>query len=100
MPNDIKELVEKFNDANGNRKYSERDLLKYIISRLDILDSNIDKVKGSLNNKIDNHITTNENRLTKVETNLGNIKWMTRALITGIIGLTVGIIVLAVKTLI
>jgi len=67
----IEDLIKKFNDTNGNRNYTTRDLLKYIIGRIDDFDSKLD----GINLRLDNHITTNESRLTAIETTISNIKW-------------------------
>lgn len=72
----IEELIKRFDIANGNRTFTQKDLLKYIIGRIEDIDKKIDDVNMGLTNKIDNHITSNENRMTAIETTISNIKWI------------------------
>ena len=62
--NDIEELIKRFDRENGNKAFTEKDMLKYLISRTDGIDDKIDK-----------HIISNENRITAIETTISNIKW-------------------------
>jgi len=43
----------------------------------------------SLDNKLDNHVTTIEHRLTKIETNYKNIKWLLSGILFSLIILIV-----------
>jgi len=73
MSNDrINELIRRFNEINGNGKYSQKDLLKYIIGKLDNLNDKIDETNG----KLDNHVNTISQRITAIETLISNIKWL------------------------
>lgn len=69
--NKIDELIKRFDETNGNRQFTTRDLLKYIIGKIDDLDDKIDDTNG----KLDNHITTISSRITAIETSISNFKW-------------------------
>lgn len=71
LNNKIDELIERFDRVNGNSRYSEKDLLKYLISRVDDIDDKINKA----NEKLDNHVTTISQRITSIETSISNFKW-------------------------
>lgn len=70
---------------NGNREFTQRDLLKYIIAKIDDLSDKLDVT----NLKVDNHINYVEGRITRIETTMSNVKWICGFLIIGIIGLVV-----------
>jgi len=85
MPNsDIDKLIEKFNKMNGgSNNYSQRDLLKYLITRIDELDGKLENTNG----KLDNHITHLSQRITAIETCISNFKWIFGAVAVCIFGL-------------
>ena len=91
MNGDIEELIKRFNKSNGNGNYSQRDLLKYLITRIDDIDAKVD----STNNKLDNHITTLSNRVTSIETSIDNFKWFFGGGI--ILAIIVGIVSIIIK---
>ena len=86
--NRIEDLVKAFNRANGDKRYSERDLLKYLISKIDILDGKIDET----NHKLDNHITTISERLAKIETTISIFKWLSGFFISALLGIIIVIV--------
>jgi len=71
----IRKYIKKFNDERGSNSYSQRDLLKYLITRMDDVDV-----------KLDNHITTNQGRLSIVETTISNLKYMFGVLLVAVLG--------------
>lgn len=90
MPSDIDKLIEKFNKMNGgNNNYSQRDLLKYLISRIDELDNKLE----STNLKLDNHINHLSQRITAIETCISVYKWILGIIMVGIVSLIVNAIV-------
>jgi len=89
LNDDIDKLIKMFHEKNGNANYSQRDLLKYIISKLDILDD-----------KIDNHISHSLERISKLETTMSNSKWILGFIITGIVSLIVAIVIIMMSGII
>lgn len=81
---DIDTLIEKFNKLNGgSNNYSQRDLLKYLISRIDEIDNKVD----GTNNKLDNHISHLSQRVSVVETCIGNYKLILGFIVSLVIGI-------------
>ena len=85
--NKIDELIKRFDRTNGNLNYSERDLLKYIVSRMDDIDDKVDVTNG----KLDNHVTHISQRLTIIETCISNFKWIFGIISVAIISIIVKI---------
>jgi len=51
---DVKKIVEEYKNQNGNNNYTQKDLLWYIIKRLD----DIDKINCNQDKKIERNATT------------------------------------------
>jgi len=101
MPRDkeMDRLINRFDKINGNQTYTQRDLQKYIISRMDDdreeLHSRMDKISEKLdkvNIKLDNHVTHISQRITTIETCISNFKWF----FGGILGLVITVLLYVV----
>jgi hypothetical protein len=59
----------------------------YQNQRQDIRIEKLEKQRDELWNCVNNHITTTEKRLSKVETNMDWLMWQSRVTIAGVIGI-------------
>lgn len=95
----LNDLLKAFEKANGsNENYTNKDLMKSIVAKLDKLDDKIEKqykditenyqqrcneLNKTMNNHI-NHLTSAQyesaNRITRVETSLTDLKWLLRGI--------------------
>lgn len=42
----IREIVEKFNRENGNTSYTQKDLLIYLVTKVDGIDTRLSRLEG------------------------------------------------------
>lgn len=64
----IDNLIEKFDKMNINTNYTQRDLLKYLISKVDDLEDKMDDI-------VNNHINTLTRDVASIKTTISNFKW-------------------------
>lgn len=75
----IDDLIKLFDKSNGNKDYTQRDLLKSIVSRMERFETKMDGIDdklGATNRKLDNHITSLSERIASIETTISNFKFL------------------------